>query len=245
MKNYAKKILGAVLPMAVILISSHALPHEQSQVAQTTTAKSEAPAPALDLAEIIPLAATLSSRLTALEKKVAGLVDISEVKSKFADIEANLMDPAVQLQGLKDSKDYRFKKLVALREAIEQENELFKKIDEPLKKAIRQLGAWRTEWLAEKKRWNQLRSSLHEEGAIDQFDLTFAKANETIDKALNLILSQLMAVLTVQAKASNIQTKINALVAEISGLVLAKRRGVMIDASPPMFSARYFSQFSN
>ena len=102
MKHLAKKILGIVLPMAVLLIPVQVLAHEQSQVDQTTTPRTEAPAPAPDLAEIIPLAATLSSRLTALEKKVAGLVDISEVKSKFADIEANLMDHAVQLQGLKD-----------------------------------------------------------------------------------------------------------------------------------------------
>lgn len=82
--------------------------HEQSQVDQTSTAKPEAPAPApdLDLAEIIPLAVTLSSRLTALENKVSGLLDISEVESKFAEIEENLMDPAGQLQRLKDSKDY-------------------------------------------------------------------------------------------------------------------------------------------
>jgi small-conductance mechanosensitive channel len=245
MKNYAKKILGAILLIAVLLLSSKVPAHEQSQVDQTSTAKAEAPAPALDLAVIIPLAATLSSRLTALENQLTGLLNISEVESKLAEIEANLMDPAVQLQQLKDSKDYRFKKLVALREAIEHENKSFEQINEPLSKAIRQLGTWRTEWLAEKKRWNELRSSLYEEGALDQFDSTFAKANETIDTALNLILSQLTAVLTAQAKASNIQAKIDTLDAEISGLVLAKRRGVMIDASPPMFSSRYVSQFSN
>jgi small-conductance mechanosensitive channel len=245
MKLSANKILRVVLPIAALLIPIKVPAHEQSQVAQTTTALPELPAPAPDLAEIIPLAAKLSSRLTVLENKVTFLLDISEVERKFTVIEANLMDPAGQLQRLKDSKDYRFKKLVELREAIEQENESFEQIDGPLSKAIRQLGIWRTEWLAEKKRWNELQSSLHEEGALDQFDSTFAKANDTIDTALNLILSQLTAVLTTQAKASNIQAKIDALDAEISGLVLAKRRGVMIDASPPVFSSRYFSQFSN
>ncbi len=240
----ANKILGVVLPMAVLLISSHALPHEQSQVDQTTTAKTELPVPAPDLAEIIPLAAALSSRLAALENKVTDLLDISEVESKFAEIEANLMGPAAQLQRLKDSKDYRFKKLVVLREAIEQENELFEKIDKSLGKAIRQLGAWRTEWLAEKKRWNELESSLREEGAIDQFDSTFAKANDTIEKTLNLVISQLKALLTVQEKASRIQAKIITHDAEISGLLLAKRHGALIDASPPMFSSEYFTQFS-
>ncbi|MEX1327873.1 MAG: hypothetical protein AB1Z29_13795, partial [Desulfobacterales bacterium] len=70
MKLSANKILRVLLPIAVLLIPIKVPAHEQSQVDQISTAKPEAPAPALDLAEIIPLAATLSSRLAALEKTV-------------------------------------------------------------------------------------------------------------------------------------------------------------------------------
>ena len=122
MKLSAKKILRVVLPIAALLIPIQVLAQDQSQVDQPSNAKRELSVPAPDLAEIIPVAATLSSRLTALENKVAGLLDISEVGSKFAVIEANLNDPASQLQRLKDSKGYRFNKLVALRELIEQES---------------------------------------------------------------------------------------------------------------------------
>ena len=243
MKLSAKKILKIVLPIAALLIPIQVLAQDQSQIDQSSDAKRELSVPAPDLAEIIPLAATLSSRLTALENKVAGLLDISEVGSKFAVIEAHLNDPASQLQRLKDSKGYRFNKLVELREAIEQESELFEKINDPLKKAIRQLGTIRIEWLAEKKRWNEWQSSLLEEGALDQFKSTFAKANDTIDMAQEIILSQLKSMLTIQEKAGNIQVTINTLQAEIN--VSVKRQGVIIEASPPMFSSRYFSQFSN
>ena len=57
-----KKILGIVLPMAVLLISSHGLAHELPQSEQTSSAVRETPVPAPDLADIIPLAAELSGR---------------------------------------------------------------------------------------------------------------------------------------------------------------------------------------
>jgi len=243
MRLPAKKILRIVLPIAVILISSHALPHEQSQVDQTSGAKRESPAPAPDLAEIIPLATKLSRRLAALENKATGVLDISEVERMYAVIEANLKNPASQLQRLKDSKEYRFNKLVNLREVIEQESELFVEISETLSKEIRQLGDWRKEWLAEKKRWNEWQSSLLEEGALDQVKSTFEKANDTIDKALNLVLPQLEAMLSLQEKAGNIQAKIDALGAQLDGLSLVKRPGVLFEKSLPMFSSRYLSQF--
>jgi len=245
MKHTANKFLRVLLPMAVVLISSHVLAQDQSRVDQSFDAKKELSVPAPDLAEIIPLAATLSSRLAVLENKVTGLLDISEVGSKFDAIEANLNYPAEQLQRVKDSKNYKSRNLVALKEAIEQESEAFEEINKPLKETIRQLEAYRKEWLAEKKRWNEFQSSLREEGELDQLDSTFKNGNDAIDKALKIVHSQLKAILTVQEKAGNIQMKINTIEAEITGLASVKRHGFIFETSPPMFSSRYFSQFSN
>jgi potassium efflux system protein len=245
MRHLAKKILRSVLPIVVLLISSHVFAQEQSKGDQTTGAKQDVAVSAPDIADIIPRAAKLSGQLAVLENKVRNVLDISEFEKKYARIEENLQGPAGQLQRLKDSKDYKSKKLVALREAIEQKNESFEEINEPLSNTIRQLGNWRREWLAEKKRWDEIQSSLREEGAIDQLDSTFAKANDTIDTALKIVHSQLKAMLTVQEKAGNIQIKINTLEAEINGLASARRHGGIFGASPPMFSSRYFSQFSN
>ena len=245
MRVIAKGILRIVLPVAVLMISSHAPAHEQHQLDQTSSTKSTLSAPAPDLSEVIPLAAELSGRLSILENKVSGLLDVHAFEKKYAGIEVNLKNPAGQLQRMKDSKNYRLNKLLDLRESIEQYNELLEKISKPLSREIRQLVAWRNGWLTEKKRWHDWQSSMREDGALDYFKATFAKTNGTIDTALNLLLSQLEAMLWVQEKAGNIQAKINALDAEISTLVLVKRRGIIIDASPPMLSPRYFSQFSN
>lgn len=244
MRVFAKRILGIVLPVAVLMISSHAPAQEQHQVDQTTSTKSTLSAPVPDLSEIIPLAAELSGRLSILENKVPGLLDVHAFEKKYAGIEANLKNPAGQLQRMKDSKKYRFNKILELREAIERYDELLEETSKPLGTEIRRLSAWRNEWLTEKKRWQDWQYSLREEGAFDQIESTFAKAKGTIDTVLDLLFSQLVAMLRVQEKAGKIQTKINVLDAEISTLVLVKRRGIIIDASPPMFAYRYFSQFS-
>jgi hypothetical protein len=231
--------------MAVILISSHALPHEQSQVARTITAKAEAPAPAPDLAEIIPLATKLTGRLAVLENQIADLLDISAVQSNFVEIEASLKDPAGQLPRLKESKDYRYRKFVDLMEAIEKEKKLFEKTSKPLSQTIRQLGDWRTEWLAEKQRWDKWQSALIKDGDFNQIESTFAKPTATIDTALNLVIPQLQTLLSLQEKAADIQAKIDTLAIELDSLIVDDHRDALLYAFPPMLSSEYSAQFSS
>ena len=245
MRLPAKKILGIVLSMGMLLISSQLVAQEQSPGEKTSAGKQESPAVVPDLADITPLASKLSGRLKVLKIRVTGLLDVSAFESKYAVTEANMTREADQLLRLKDSKDYRLKKFVKLREAIKRENESLEKINIPLSKKIRQVGAWRKEWLAEKKHWNEWQSYMLEEGTYDQLKSAFVKANDTIETALNLVLQQLEAMLTIQAKASNMQTKIYTLIAELDGLVSAGRRSALIGASPPMPSSRYFSQFGS
>ena len=241
----ARKILGVVLLMAVFLISSHGLAQEQSQGDQNSVAEGELPATAPELADIIPLATQLSGRLASLENEVAALSDISETERKYAEIEENLKGPEDLLQRMKDSGDFRFNKLAALRKAVEQEKALFEEISRPLRKAIGRLDASRGEWLGEKKRWSEWESLLLKEGVPDQIKSTFSMADHTIDTALKLVLEQLQAMLQVQNKAGHIHAGIIALAAESDGLISDRRRGVVLDAFPPMFSSQYFSQFGS
>jgi potassium efflux system protein len=243
MRFAAKKIFGIGLLIAGILMSSHALPHEQSKLDQTPGPKRESAAPTPDLADIIPSATKLTSRLAALENKVTVVLDLSEIESRFAVIEANLQDPASQLQRLKNSKQTRLNKFILLGKVFEEERALFGKISDTLGNAIRKLSDWRKEWVAEKKHWNEWQMALLEEGTFDQVKLTFEKANETIDKALNIVLPQMAAMLKLQERASLVQVKIDALAAQIDALTQARRRGILIDKSPPMFSPSYWSQF--
>ncbi len=245
MRFTARKIFWVVLPMAVLLIASQLLAHEQSQSDQVSGAKPALSEPAPDLADIVPSAAELAGRLVTLENGIKDGLDISALKRKYAEIEANLKGPADQLQRLKDSKDYRFGKLVELRKEIEQNAELFEEISKPLSEAIRQLEIWRKGWRTEKTRWNDWQSSLIKEDELDQVKSTFAKAHDTINTALSLILPKLEAMLAVQEKGGTTQAKIKMLTAEVDRLASLGRHSVLLDASPPMFSPRYFSQFKS
>ncbi len=245
MRHSAKKILCVVLPIAVLLISSHVLAQEQSSGDQTSGTKRDVSVSASDLADIIPKATKLSADLATLENRATGLPDVAEFEKKYARIEENLKVPAAQLQQIKDSKDGRLNKLVELRKVIEREKELFEEISRPLSEAIRQCGDWRNAWQAEKQNWSQWESALIEDGDLAQLKATFEKAKGTIDKALEIVRSQLNSMLTAQERAGNIQAKIVALSAEIDSMILATRSGVRVSLSPPMFSSRYFDQYSN
>ena len=245
MRLPVKKILGIVLLTAGLLMPSYVYAQEPSQGEKTSAAKGEAPAAAPDLADIVPLSVELTRRLAALKKGINTGIDISAAEKKYNGIEANLDKPADKLQRLKDSEDSNYNKLVELKKIIEQENALFEKTSNPVREEIRRIGAWREEWQAEKKRWNEWQSSLLKEEKQDRLISTFEKANDTIDKAFNLVLSRLEAMLSIQEKAGNIHARINALVAELDGLILEARRDLVLKASPPMFSSQYYSQFKN
>ncbi|MBW2432645.1 MAG: hypothetical protein JRF36_03510, partial [Deltaproteobacteria bacterium] len=245
MKQLTKKIKGLVLPIALLLISVQVPAQEQSQSDQVLEVKEDAAIAVPDLAGIIPLATELSGRLATLENKITGVLDVSEVERKYDSIRADLEGPAGQLQQLKESKDYSYRKLVELREAIETENKLFEKTSKPLSQSIRELAAWRVEWLAEKQRWNEWQSALLEDADLDQLKATFAKATSTIETALNLVIPQLERLLSLQEKTGDIQATIDAFAIELDSLIMDKHRDALLYASPPIFSSEYFSQFSS
>ncbi|MGD9239072.1 MAG: mechanosensitive ion channel [Desulfobacterales bacterium] len=245
MRYPAKTILRVVFPIVVFLISSPLLAQEQPEGDQAPGAKQEVTASAPDLADIIPKAAQLSGDLAALENRVAGAMDISEFEKKIARIEKNLEGPAAELKQIKDSKAGKLNKFFEIRKIIERESELFEDINKPLKEAIRQFGAWRNDWQAEKQHWERWQSALLEDGDLAQLNSTFAKAKDTIDKALEIVNSQLDSVLRVQSRAGAIQAKILVLSAELDALISAARSGIRVNISPPMFSSQYFSQYSS
>ena len=240
-----KIILGVLLLPAVLLLSSPGLAGELFQDEEITGAVETVSVTEPDLADFVPLAAELSGRLTALENRVQVGPDIQAIEKAYNGIKADLEASAHELQRVKELKGYKYNKLVRLRETIQQANDSFGEISKPVNKAIRQIGALRKEWLAEKERWDKWHASLQKEGALDPLKGTFDKANRTIDAALDLVLPQLDAMLTLQEKAGHIHSKIKMLAAEVDALIRVVRRGTLLNQSPPMLSPGYFSQFKS
>ena len=244
MRYPAKKILSVVLPIAVFLLASHVFAQEQTSGDQTPATTRDKSVPAPDLADIIPQATKLSADLAMLKNRVRDLLDVSGFEKNYAGIEKKLQGAAAQLQQIKDSKDGDPDKFAEIRMVIERQHELLEAISQPLGETIRQLGAWRNHWQAQKQQWNTWLPIVLKDGELDPLQSIFAKAMATIDEALEIIHSQLGQMLTVQERAGNIQAKIIALNAEIDALILAARSGVRVNISPPMFSPSYFSQYS-
>ena len=245
MRLSLKMFLGIVL-LAVVLITNLGMAEEPPPGDQNSSAKQESPDATLDIADVIPLTAKLSGRLADLKKNItADSLDISKFEKQFDGIDANLKDLTGQLERLKNLKGYKYNKLVELRGGIDQEKRVYEVISLPIAQAIRQLENWRKEWLTDQDLWKDWQSSIEKERGLDQLKSTFAKASSTIDTALGLVLSRLGAVLTVQKRAGNIYTEISSLDSELSALIEDERRSTLLDESPPMISAQFFSQLKS
>jgi hypothetical protein len=173
MKLPANKILGVLLFISLNFLPGYGLSHAQSQGEYKTGAGGRPASAIPNLADIIPLAAELVGRLAALENSMKGGPDIDAIQKENDWIEANLNAPSDQLERLRDSKDYRFNRLVALRQAVQHENKSFEESSQPIRHAIRKFGARRKEWLGEKKRWRDWQASFLKQDEFEQLKSTF------------------------------------------------------------------------
>jgi potassium efflux system protein len=245
MRPVTRHIVGLAILAALFVLSGYAKAQEQPHDEESPAVQKESAEALPDIDEVIPLSAELSSRLAVLEDRIASMPDFSGVQRAYADIETRLEVLAGRLGRLKEVKDYRYVKLIDIKQELEKEQDLSEKISLPLSKSIRQLGTWRKEWRAEKERWNRWESSMRYEGELEQIKSTFAKANVTIDKALELIRSKLEEMLAVQEKAAALRGRIGSLTRDVDNMKILRKRNIMLADSPPMLSSRYFSQFGN
>ena len=237
------KIVGYLLVVMLAMLPSITLAAEPSE--QTPADGQQTKSIALpDISEIIPKAAELSGKLAALENKIQSKLDLDLFTERYTHIKTNIDQYTHELETLKTSGDYRTTKLIVLRQNIDREHERLSFFSNPLRREVRRLGQWRREWVAEQKQWNQWQAAWLEQDVPEQIQLVFTEANGKITAGLDLIGPQLAIMLTKQENIGDIQEKIYALDAELEGLIMDKRFGTFLYSSPPMYSGRYFSQFT-
>jgi small-conductance mechanosensitive channel len=243
MKAFTKNIFGVVFLVAMLLMPFHVLAQETWQGDPASAGKEKKAEETPELADIVPLAAELTVRLAALESKLKELPNVAALEKNYDGAQEGLTKSIVQFEQLKGSKDYTYNELEELKQRIRQGKELLDEVGKPIREAVRQLGAWREEWLAEKKRWKEWQDSLVEEKKLNQLKSTFENASRTIDSALNLVLPRLDAMLKAQDEVGRMESKLKVVEAELDGLIAEERRGAMIADSAPMFSLKFFSKF--
>lgn len=231
----------------LLLFSLYAPAAEEAPKKQSADAGEVAPAVASvpDLAEIVPLEVKLIGRLKDLEKHLQTGVDGQRLEKGYKELEATLDELAQQLDTFKKSQDYKYNKLVDLRELLRQKREAFDLVNKPLSQSIRELGALRKDWQAEENRWREWQATLLKEGEFEQLRSIFAQASESIDSALDLILSKINAMLVMQERAGEIEQKLDTLYGEAGNLIAEERRNTLFNDTPPMLSKKYLAQLGN
>jgi potassium efflux system protein len=232
-----------VVLLAALLIPGVEPVKAQPKAEQSPVATHELPATVPDLAEIIPQASNLQTRLAQLENNLKALPELSVIEKKYTELSERAAGFAAQLEEIKASETFNSTKLVNLKRLLWDEKAFFEIVDRPLKRQIRRVAEWKTEWLEEKNRWGSWEATLITEREPDQLKASFTKANSTIDTALNIVLQQLETMLRIQAKGGAAKARIDALEAETLAMISAARHDYLLAASPPMFSQEYFSQF--
>ncbi len=198
-----------------------------------------------DLAEIVPLEVKLAARVKDLEKKLQTGLDGELLEKSYVELKSALAELKDKLKTLNQTEQYKYNKLVDLRELLKKKSDTFELINNPLSLAIRNLGALRQEWQAEEVRWNEWQAAFLKEGEFEQLRSIFERASESINTALDLILSRLNSLLAVQERAGEIEQKIDTLYGDLNTLIDEERRSTLFNDTPPMFSQKYMAQLRN
>lgn len=198
-----------------------------------------------DLAEIVPMEIKLAGRLQELEKQLQFGLDSVGLDKSYTELEADVDGLSKQLDILKNSQEYKYNKLVDLREYLNQKSETFLLVNKPLSSSIRRLSELRKKWQAEESRWNEWQTALLQEGELEQLRDTFNDANVVIKTALDSILSELDVMLAVQERSGGIERSLDNLIGEVDTQIAEERRNTLFNDTPPMFSELYLNQLKN
>jgi potassium efflux system protein len=230
--------------LLALLLAPERLTAQESQVAQSPAVTTAEPSTVPELADLIPLTTVLSGRLASLEKLNADQEDRSRIEQQLKEISAAVDGYIVQFSELKASTDLRAGQLPQLKAEIGSAGDALAEVNKAVTAKVRTFGNLRKVWLAEQQQWNAWQAALRKEEPREEISTTVTKAQGVIDSALGLLLQQLKPLLVVQEQVGTLQTRINMLTAEVEGLIALTHGGVLVDASPAMFSAHYVSQLA-
>jgi small-conductance mechanosensitive channel len=230
--------------MFIFLILSSGLTAQEPRASQPYPTQEEKVPLVPSLAELSPLATELAERSAVLEKDIATVFDLSAAEKSLAKIVKSHKKLSGQLKELKSTGGYGYYHLAELKAVIGIKSNSFERTVNFLTDAINQIEIWEIEWLEESKRWKELRSSVPKHVPLKTVAPTFARAQDIIDRSVNLIEQQLKSLLAAQQRAGEIQAGMYSLKVEVDDLLLAVRHDTWERSAPSMFSSEYYSRFS-
>jgi small-conductance mechanosensitive channel len=196
------------------------------------------------LADLVLKAAELSKRLTDTQESLEEVFDPSETEASFRGSEERLSDLSKRLEDLKTAEAQGYSQLIQIKTALQQETYLLEKNLNPVTASLRHISDLSRMWSEEKKQWSHWQASPDEDLQIPAVQSTFSRARETISKARTAISQHLEPLLSAATRGGDLKARTYSLVVEVNDLISDRRDVVSTELSPPMFSSRYFAQFS-
>ena len=243
MRLSLQKLFQTTLLLTLLLFPGKLIAQE-SQGTQPPAAAVAQPPAVPELADLTPLATALSDRLASLEKAIVDKRNLSGVEQQLGEISAVVGEYDKQFLVLKASSDPRAGQLPQLKAEIKSAGDTLTGVSESVTAKVRSFGTLRKAWLAEQQQWNAWQAALLKDEPLEEITATVTKAQGVIDTALGLLRQRLKPLLALQEQVGTLQTRINTLTAEVEGLISLTQGGVLVDDSPSMFSAQYFSQLA-
>jgi small-conductance mechanosensitive channel len=241
-----RNIAAVILAMFAVLCSGQfAYARQTSETSQPASGATEqAVASTPGLADLVLKAAELSKRLTDTQESLEEVFDPSETETSFRAAEERLSDLSKRLEDLKTAEAQGYSQLIQLKAALQQETDLLEKNLNPVTVSLRHISDLSKVWSEEKKQWSHWQASPDEDLQIPAVQSTFARARETISKARTAISQHLEPLLAAATRGGDLKARTYSLVVDVNDLISARRDVVSTELSPPMFSSRYFAQFS-
>ena len=216
-----------------------------AQVEQTADDGKIDSGPVPGLADLMPEASSLFTRLAVLESSVKDLPNLSELERNLSMIDSSLAGPAGEIARIKSADHFRYSRLQELREEVTRLGGDLEDSGKPLRDAIRLMDNHRNEWFEERRRWQFWQSASENDLKIEQIDALFEEVNRTIDDALAIIHSGLIPMLEVQGKGERIRERITGLTLELEIMLESRRHIALIESSPMILTSEYLAQLSS
>jgi small-conductance mechanosensitive channel len=236
------KVLGLLIALSMALLMIHAdagAQNTESAEQPAAEVKKEEPPPGL--AELVSRSSKLNERLSRLQRQTESVFDLSAAQEWYDSTTVKLDKLTERVDGQKSIEKPTYQDLAELKGAIRQADSTNNDQIGDFTRAIRKVESWRIEWLEEYEQWTRWQETLGKSVSITSVKDTFARTQQIISKALDLIREELDPLLVGQQKVEELHHRIFKLDTEVDGLILAVRGDVLQKKTPVMFSARFFS----
>lgn len=234
------RLLCCWIAAGMILVPAGAVRCEDGGSSSGVT---ETSSPPPSLAEVVYRAGTLAQRMAALKSQTSTVDGMQKVSQRLerAKLRADRFAGRLDAMNADDLQSYQ--QLAALKGEVREEADAVERVSSTLGETLREVEAWRRDWIGEKKKWARWRSRLDEDLALKSVADAFSRATDDIDEALSLVSRKLEPLLAIQQQAGDIEATINGLIRRIDSMMVQQQRGgSMRGGTPTIYSISYLKQ---